>query len=130
MQVNGRYITKKEDRVPPRRELAATLKAIVENGFDEFYSGTVATKLVNDFTVACKMEPEYCRRITDIISTQDLQSYPLRTRAPFKFRYSSGNNSNSGYYDVYTTPAPYSGPALAVFLGIVTSECCTFKLQW
>ena len=50
------------------------------------------------------------------ITSQDLAEYEAKPRAPFNFSY----DASSGY-DVYTAPAPYGGPALAVFLGIVTS---------
>ena len=43
--------------------------------------------------------------------------YKAKTRAPFNFSYNA-----SSVYDAYTAPAPYGGPALAVFLGIVTGK--------
>ena len=119
MQVNGKYLTS-EHSVPARPMLAETLKAIVENGFDEFYTGTVSTKVLNDFTNVCKMGQKYCRSMTDLITAEDLSKYKCKERDPFKFRY----NLTSGHHDVYTAGAPYSGPALAVFLGIVTSKHC------
>ena len=111
------YVQKKGDRIRPRPNLAATLKAIVQKGFAEFYTGMTATKLVNDISSACAGGPDFCRGLQDIITSEDLAEYEAKPRAPFNFSY----DASSGY-DVYTAPAPYGGPALAVFLGIVTSK--------
>ena len=100
-----------------RPQLATTLKTIERDGFDAFYTGTVATDLVNDISNACRTGPDYCRRLSSIITTEELRSYQPVLRDPFKFSY----DSSSGY-DVYTAPAPFGGPALGVFLGIVTGE--------
>ena len=122
MQPNGEYI-EEGDTIPPRPELANTLRAIVNNGFHEFYNGTVAANLTRDINSACALNPASCRGLMrDIISAQDLEAYQVRTRVPFNFSY----DSSSGY-EVYTAPAPYGGSALAIFLGIVTSECSVQK---
>ena len=107
------------DCIRPRPNLTATLRAIVQNGFDEFYTGMTATKLVNDISSACsrRPHPRFCRELQDIITSQELAEYKAKTRAPFNFSYNA-----SSVYDVYTAPAPYGGPALAVVLGIVTGK--------
>ena len=114
---SGEYVQEKGDRIRSRPTLAATLKAIVQNGFSEFYNGTTATNLRSDIRTVCAGGPGFCRGLQDIISSQDLEEYEAKTRTPFTFSY----DTSSGY-DVYTAPAPYGGPALAVFLGIVTSK--------
>ena len=111
------YVQKKGDRIRARPKLAATLKAIAQKGFAEFYNGTTATNLRNDIRTVCAGGPDFCRKLQDIITSEDLEEYEAKTRTPFKFSY----DTSSGY-DVYTAPAPYGGPALAVFLGIVTSK--------
>ena len=111
------YAQKKGDRIRSRPNLAATLKAIVQNGFDEFYTGMTATNLRSDISRACAGRPRFCRELQDIITSQDLAEYEVKTRTPFNFSY----DTSSGY-EVYTAPAPYGGPALALFLGIVTSK--------
>lgn len=113
---SGKYIGE-GDRVPQRPKLANTLRRIMENGFDEFYNGMTATSLVNDLNSVCAARPSFCRSLPNVITAQDLTQYEVKARAPFKFSYDSASG-----YDVYTAPAPYGGPALAVFLGIVTSE--------
>ena len=111
------YINEKGDCVRPRLNLVRTLEAIVENGFDEFYTGDTSTRLVNDIRNVCATAPDFCRRMTDIITSQDLREYEDKPRPPFSFDYDSSEE-----YNVYTAPAPFGGPSLAVFLGIVTGE--------
>ena len=106
------------DTVRPRPMLVSTLRRIVQNGFDDFYNGMTATRLLNDINSVCATEPPLCRGLQNIITAQDLTQYEVKNRTAFNFSY----DSSSGY-NVYTAPAPYGGPALAVFLGIVTSEC-------
>ena len=118
------YVQKKGDRIRPRPKLAATLKAIVQNGFAEFYTGMTATNLRKDISSACAGGPDFCRGLQDIITSDDLEKYKAVPRTPFKFSY-----DNSSGYDVYTAPAPYGGPALAVFLGIVTSKYMYVYMQ-
>ena len=105
------------DTIRSRPNLSATLRAIVQNGFAEFYTGMTATNLRSDISRACAGRPGFCRELQDIITSEDLAQYKAVPRTPFKFSY----DASSGY-DVYTAPAPYGGPALAVFLGIVTSK--------
>ena len=107
----------KGDTIRPRPNLTATLKAIVQNGFSEFYHGTTATNLRSDIRTVCAGRPRFCRELQDIITSQELAEYEAVPRTPFNFSY-----DNSSGYDVYTAPAPYGGPALAVFLGIVTGK--------
>ena len=114
---SGEYVQEKGDRIRSRPTLAATLRAIVQNGFDEFYSGTTATNLRSDLRTVCAGGPDFCRNLPDIITSEDLAQYEAVPRTPFKFSY----DTSSGY-EVYTAPAPYGGPALAVFLGIVTGK--------
>ena len=45
--VSGEYV-QEGDTIRPRPNLTATLRAIVQNGFDEFYTGMTATKLRSD----------------------------------------------------------------------------------
>ena len=104
-KVNGsaEYV-QEGDTIGPRPNLTATLRAIVQKGFDEFYTGMTATKLVNDISSACAGRPCFCRNLKDIITSQDLAEYKAKTRAPFSFLYNA-----SSVYDVYTAPAPYGG---------------------
>ena len=111
------YVQKEGDRISARPNLNATLRAIMQNGFDEFYTGMTANKLVNDISSVCAGHQHFCRNLTDIITLQDLAQYEAKPRTPFNFSY-----DNSSGYEVYTAPAPYGGPALAVFLGIVTGK--------
>ena len=113
---SGEYV-QEGDTIGPRPNLTATLRAIVQNGFDEFYTGMTATKLVNDTNIACAGRPRFSRKPQDIITSRDLEEYKAKTRAPFNFSYNA-----SSVYDVYTAPAPCGEPALAVFLGIVTGK--------
>ena len=119
--MNGEYIENATNITRPR--LAQTLRTIAANGFDEFYTGTVATNLVNDINNVCSTGPYFCRRLHNIISTQELRNYLVRERNSFKFLY----DGRSGY-KVYTAPAPYGGPALRIFLGIVAGEYST--VEW
>ena len=112
----GQYVGE-GDTIRPGPNLTATLRAIVQNGFAEFYTGMTATKLRRDIRSVCAGRPHFCRNLTDIITSEDLAQYKAVPRTPFKFSY----DASSGY-EVYTAPAPYGGPALAVFLGIVTSK--------
>ena len=111
------YINEEGDCVRPRLNLVRTLEAIVENGFDEFYTGDTSTRLVNDIRNVCATAPDFCRKMTDIITSQDLREYKAKLRTPFSFAYDSSQG-----YNVYTAPVPFGGPSLAVFLGIVTGE--------
>ena len=97
---SGEYV-QKGDRIRSRPNLTATLRAIVQNGFDEFYSGTTATNLRSDLRTVCAGGPRFCRKLEDIITSQDLAEYEAKPRAPFNFSY-----DNISGYEVYTAPAP------------------------
>jgi gamma-glutamyltranspeptidase/glutathione hydrolase len=75
-------------------DLAATLEAIRDRGEDGFYRGDLARRIEAGQT-----------RQGGLISRGDLARYEAKIRAPLKFRFAG--------YEVYTTPAPSSGPVLA-----------------
>lgn len=74
--------------------LARTLEAIRDRGADGFYRGRVAREI-----------EEGQKRAGGLISRGDLALYSAKIRRPVRFRFRSA--------DVYTTPAPSSGPVLA-----------------
>jgi len=75
-------------------DLARTLEAIRDNGHDGFYRGRVARELERDQ-----------KRVGGLISRGDLARYRARLRRPVRFRFADA--------DIFTTPAPSSGPVLA-----------------
>ena len=85
---NGtKQYVQKGDTIRSRPNLSATLRAIVQNGFDEFYTGMTATKLVNDISSACAghPHPHFCRELQDIITSDDLAEYKAKPRTPLSF---------------------------------------------
>jgi len=75
-------------------DLAATLAAIRDRGEDGFYRGELSRRIEAGQT-----------RQGGLISRGDLARYEAKIRVPLRFRFAG--------YDVYTTPAPSSGPVLA-----------------
>jgi gamma-glutamyltranspeptidase/glutathione hydrolase len=75
-------------------DLARTLEAIRDRREDGFYRGRVARQIEAGQ-----------QRGGGLISRGDLARYEARLRAPVRFRF--------GQADVFTTPAPSSGPVLA-----------------
>jgi gamma-glutamyltranspeptidase / glutathione hydrolase len=75
-------------------DLAATLTAIRDRGEDGFYRGELARRIEAGQT-----------RQGGLVSRGDLARYEAKVRVPLRFRFAG--------YDVYTTPAPSSGPVLA-----------------
>ncbi len=75
-------------------ELARTLLAIRDRGEDGFYRGETARAF-----------EEGQRRIGGLISRGDLGRYEAKVRRPIRFRFAGA--------DIFTTPAPSSGPVLA-----------------
>ena len=75
-------------------ELAATLAAIRDRGEDGFYRGELSRRIEAGQT-----------RQGGLISRGDLARYEAKIRVPLRFRFAG--------HDVFTTPAPSSGPVLA-----------------
>ena len=75
-------------------DLAKTLEAIRDRGADGFYRGRIARE------IAAGQE-----RDGGLISRGDLARYQAKVRPALKFRF--------GNADIFTTPAPSSGPVLA-----------------
>ncbi|HMF10356.1 MAG TPA: gamma-glutamyltransferase [Thermoanaerobaculia bacterium] len=75
-------------------DLARTLAMVRDHGADGFYRGAVARQI-----------EEGQQRDGGLISRGDLGRYQALARAPVKFRF--------GPAEVFTTPAPSSGPVLA-----------------
>ena len=98
------------ERIP----YARTLEKIVKNGFQEFYTGATAESLVNDTNNAACMElhSKNCSNTTRI-TMEEWQSYNAERRDPLQFDITGSANV------MYTAPAPASGSALALFLGIM-----------
>jgi gamma-glutamyltranspeptidase/glutathione hydrolase len=89
------------DGAPPRAgarfrqgALARTLEEIRDRGEDGFYRGRIARAI-----------EEGQKRGGGLISRGDLARYEAKFRKPMRFRFEG--------FDVYTTPAPSSGPVLA-----------------
>lgn len=74
--------------------LARTLEAIRDRGADGFYRGRVAREI-----------EEGQKRSGGLITRGDLALYTAKIRRPLRFRFESA--------EVFTTPAPSSGPVLA-----------------
>jgi gamma-glutamyltranspeptidase / glutathione hydrolase len=75
-------------------QLARTLESIRDLGADGFYRGHVARQIADGQ-----------RKAGGLITRGDLARYEARVRPPLKFRFQSA--------DVFTTPAPSSGPVFA-----------------
>ncbi|HEY6147802.1 MAG TPA: gamma-glutamyltransferase, partial [Thermoanaerobaculia bacterium] len=90
-------------------ELAATLEAIRDRGEDGFYRGDLSRRIEAGQT-----------RQGGLISRGDLARYEAKIRVPLKFRFAG--------YDVYTTPAPSSGPVLAE-LALLAEAVGTSRLK-
>ena len=75
-------------------DLAATLEAIRDRGEDGFYRGRVSRQI-----------EEGQKRQGGLITRGDLARYEAKIRPALRFRFAG--------HDVYTTPAPSSGPVLA-----------------
>ena len=87
-------------------ELAATLEAIRDRGEDGFYRGQIARRI-----------EEGQRRQGGLITRGDLARYEAKVRNAVRFRFSNA--------EVWTTPAPSSGPVLAemaLLAGIVGAQ--------
>ncbi|HYC60497.1 MAG TPA: gamma-glutamyltransferase [Thermoanaerobaculia bacterium] len=80
----------------PAPELAATLQRLADHGARDFYSGTIAKKLI-----------EGVRAGGGVFGFRDLHEYEPVWRAPIKLRY--------GAYEIYTVAPPSGG-------GIVLGE--------
>ena len=75
-------------------KLARTLEAIRDRGSDGFYRGRVAREI-----------EQGQKRVGGLITRGDLALYSARIRKPVRFRF--------GAAEIFTTPAPSSGPVLA-----------------
>ncbi|HEV8231472.1 MAG TPA: gamma-glutamyltransferase [Thermoanaerobaculia bacterium] len=74
--------------------LARTLEAIRDRGADGFYRGRVAREI-----------EEGQKKVGGLITRGDLALYSAKIRRPVRFRF--------GAAEIFTTPAPSSGPVLA-----------------
>lgn len=89
------------DFVLKQPDLAKTLTAIANKGFDGFYKGEVAQKLVTG-----------AQEAGGIWTLKDLASYKIVEREPIRFSYQD--------YEIISAPPPSSGGiALATILGIL-----------
>jgi gamma-glutamyltranspeptidase / glutathione hydrolase len=83
-------------------DLARTLRMLVKEGRDGFYTGAFAEKLVRDVNAA-----------GGVWALNDLASYQIKERAPLRFSY--------GEYQLVTAPPPSSGGiALAAIFNILS----------
>ncbi|XP_034954826.2 glutathione hydrolase 5 proenzyme [Zootoca vivipara] len=80
--------------------LVETLRAVAENGADEFYQGTTAEKLVQDIA-----------KEGSILSLDDLRDYRVEVVSPV--------NISLGEYTVYSAPRPAAGPILLFILNVL-----------
>ncbi|XP_054852604.1 glutathione hydrolase 5 proenzyme [Eublepharis macularius] len=80
--------------------LIETLKAVAENGADEFYTGKTAEKLVEDM-----------RKEGGILTLDDLKNYQVEVVKPL--------NISLEEYTVYSAPRPAAGPILFFILNIL-----------
>jgi gamma-glutamyltranspeptidase/glutathione hydrolase len=84
-------------------DLAKTLEAIRDRGEDGFYRGAVARDIA-----------ESQKRAGGLITRGDLARYEAKIRPALRFRFLGA--------DVFTTPAPSSGPVLAEIAAAVALE--------
>ena len=97
--------------------LAETLKTIRDKGFQEFYSGSIAGRLLQDINrAACLESTEYCTINRQRFSVNDLYYYSAIQREPLQFAITGSAST------MYTVPAPGSGSAMAVFLKLMQGE--------
>ncbi|XP_032991866.1 glutathione hydrolase 5 proenzyme isoform X2 [Lacerta agilis] len=80
--------------------LVETLRAVAENGADEFYQGPTAEKLVQDIV-----------KEGSILSLGDLRDYRVEVVSPV--------NISLGDYTVYSAPRPAAGPILLFILNVL-----------
>ncbi len=73
-----------------QKELANTLKLLMDNGLDDFYSGTIASKIVSEVS-----------KRKGIITAEDLRNYKAVWRAPLIVQYKN--------HEIITMPPPSSG---------------------
>ncbi|KAL8180655.1 UNVERIFIED_CONTAM: hypothetical protein K2H54_030498 [Gekko kuhli] len=89
-----------EGQALPWPALMETLKAVAENGADEFYTGKTAEKLVEDV-----------KKEGGILTLDDLRNYQAKVVKPL--------NMSLGEYTVYSAPRPAAGPILFFILNIL-----------
>jgi gamma-glutamyltranspeptidase len=93
----------REGQILRQPDLARTLEAIAERGFDGFYRGPVAKKLVAGVRAAGGQW-----------TAEDLAAYRVKEREPLRFRYRD--------WEIVTAPPPSSGGvALAQMLNILSA---------
>ncbi|XP_077165484.1 glutathione hydrolase 5 proenzyme [Paroedura picta] len=80
--------------------LIQTLKAVAENGADEFYTGKTAEKLVEDL-----------KKEGSILTLDDLRNYRVEVVKAL--------NISLGEYTVYSAPRPAAGPILFFILNVL-----------
>lgn len=94
--------TKKAGDIIMRKDLAATLDRIAENGADEFYTGALADdiqkEIVNDKTPG-------------ILTKEDLAAYQVKMREVVSTTYHD--------FTIESVPAPGSGPVLLSIMNIL-----------
>lgn len=104
----------KTGTVIQQKELAETLKLLAAKGFDGFYKGQVAEKLVKDVTAN-----------GGIWSLQDLANYQVVERAPIKFDYQFAGQ----HFQFITAPPPSSGGIALAQIFTMLSEFDLDKLS-
>lgn len=96
---NGR-MKKAGDLVRPR-ELCKTLRIIAELGADDFYTGSIASQILEDL-----------KRAGSIITAEDLANYKVQWQEPITIDLSKGER-------LFSAPLPGSGVLLAYILKIL-----------
>ncbi|XP_064461236.1 scoloptoxin SSD14-like isoform X2 [Ornithodoros turicata] len=91
----------KEGEYMRRPVLADTLEEIAKKGADEFYSGEIGRKFVEDV-----------RRLGGLITEEDLKAYKVKVKAATK-------STVSGGLKLYSVPPPGSGAVLSMILNIM-----------
>lgn len=88
------------DLVRPR-ELCKTLRIIAELGADDFYTGSIASQILEDL-----------KRAGSIITAEDLANYKVQWQEPITIDLSKGER-------LFSAPLPGSGVLLAYILKIL-----------
>ncbi|MBD3290069.1 gamma-glutamyltransferase, partial [candidate division KSB1 bacterium] len=95
------YLPIGEGEVLTREDLAVLYETIIEKGLTDFYHGSIADKIADDFHLN-----------TALLTRNDLSSYSLKTRKPV--------NGNYKGYEIISVPPPgYGGAALIELLQIL-----------
>ncbi|XP_054155079.1 scoloptoxin SSD14-like [Oppia nitens] len=91
----------KSGEILKREKLAETLEVIAKNP-EDFYNGSIASKLVEDI-----------KALNGFITLEDMKSYTVKVRQPIKVSLRGGD------YTLLTVPPPGSGSVVALILNIL-----------